>query len=84
MFQRDAETVLNRKLAEVSEALRQAEAHNKSLNDELKSAHGTQQELANMNNTISNLQAEKSHNQGIMKSLETKLQVCSSAGIDHK
>ena len=63
----------------MSEALRQAEARNKGLGDELKEAnkgaHGTRQELANVNNTISNLQAEKTHNQGLMKSLEAKLQV---------
>ena len=63
----------------MSEALRQAEAQNKGLGDELKVANkgvlGTRQELANLNNTISSLQAEKTHNQGLMKSLEAKLQV---------
>ena len=78
-FREMQKTVLNRKLGEVSEALRQAEARNKGLGDELKEAtkgvHGTRQELANLNNTISNLQAEKTHNQGLMKSMEVKLQV---------
>ncbi len=62
-------------MAEMGEALRQAESRNKSLNDELQNAHGTRQELTNLNNTISSLQAEKSRNDELMKSLETQLQV---------
>lgn len=59
----------------MGEALRQAEGRINELSEANKGIHTTRQEITNLNNTISNLSAEKSHNQGIMKSMEAKLQV---------